>query len=306
MLKKLLPSLLALTVGVSLAGCAGLPTSAIDPLTSGLSSQQGASVNAMVTDTVAAMQSSSDMSVASGLSGTVTVMSVQALDGQAAASGSAQTSASGSLEASKSVATPQFQSRLQAERGAVRSVTRETINNPPGYASGSVMVKVTLKLDSKGGTQTHVNEKVTLNGDLIAEIHDFDKINKKGHKIHVHRERNKNADGTWTISFKETITRPDGKTKTVAWSRIEAADRSQTGSGTIVRFDGSTVAITITRTADGSVTVKITDADAKVDATISKNEDDTKANVTVTDESKGKVTGTVTVSDTESVEPSDK
>lgn len=290
------PKLIALALGVALTGCAGLPTDALSALTSNLNPQQSAAVNGMVNDTIAALQTSSDMNVASSLSADPTVQSLRILE----------QSATGSPDTERAQHDRKFRDRMQKKRSDVHGVTRETIQNPAGYASGSVMVKVTMTMNTRGGTQTHVEERVTLNDAIIAEVHDLTRSNKKDQKLASHRERKRNADGTWTVSFTETITRPDGKTKTIAWTRTEAADGSQTGTGNITRFDGTTVAITITKTADGTVETKTVDSAAKVDADITKSDGDTAANVTVTDEAKGKVVGTTTVPDTESVEPSDK
>lgn len=290
------PKLIALALGVALSGCAGLPTDVLSSLTANLNPQQKSAVDGMVNDTIAALQTSSDMNVASSLSADPTVQSLRVL----------AESATGSPDTERAHREHKFHDRLQKKRSDVHSVTRETIQDPDGYASGSVMVKVTMTMSTRAGTQTHVEERVTLKDAIIAEVHDLTRSNKKNQKLASHRERKRNADGTWTVSFTETITRPDGKTKTIAWTRTEAADGSQTGTGTITRFDGSTVTITITKTADGTVETKTVDSTAKVDADITKNDGDTAANVTVTDEAKGTVVGSTTVADTESVEPSDK
>ncbi|MBO9540349.1 hypothetical protein J7643_07135 [bacterium] len=292
--KRFMTVLLASTAVVSLTACAGLPTSVLGSL----NAQQTAAARAMIDDAIASIQTDSDMTLAAALAEDSN-LKIQAIEFEAAASGSAGPRERDRFERFKERAKP----RLEKARGAIR--TAEKVETPT--EDGGKIVKVTMTVNHRNELQSRVVERTyDADGALIeAKVH-FEMERKNGLKMTSDRHRKLEADGTWTASFKSVMTRKDGKTKTIEWTRVEATDGSETGEGKITRFDGSVVTITITKSADGTVVTKTVDSRAKVDAEITQPDAGTEATVTVTDGANGQVAATTTVSNTEAVEPSEQ
>ncbi len=324
-------AVIACTLGVSLAGCADLPGRISDQIArtgsnltrvgngntaGGIANGQptaltdlSAASRALVEDSVAALQANTDMEVGALLgedSAIATGYQVMALGDQA-----------GNLrqkiriaEAMKQLIRQDEQKLLQrakkqldARKGATRVSERTVVTNEDGTRKISAKVDLT----TRAGTQKQTLEKlVDEDGTILDLVHDFERTGKNGATVKSHRERHTAEDGSWTGSFTLEIVRKDAKTKTVNWARTGAADGSETGEGKIVRFDGSTVTITFTKTADGTTTTKTVDEAAKVEAEVTKDDVGTTAEATITDTQTGLVVDKVEVGDTETVEVSDK
>ncbi|MNX64648.1 hypothetical protein D3C86_956770 [compost metagenome] len=288
--KRFLTVLLASTAVVSLTACAALPLGALGSL----NAQQTAAARAMIDDSVASMQTDVDMSLAAALADDAN-LKVQGLAFESAAG----TRERDRFERFKERAKP----RLQKARDAVRTVDR--VETPT--EDGGKIVKVTMAVNHRNGVQNRVVERAyAADGSLIEATVHFEMEQRNGSKMVGDRHRKLEADNTWHATFKYVITRRDGKVKTVEWTRVEAADGSETGDGKITRFDGSVVTIAITKSADGTVVTRTQDSSAKLEAEITQPEASTEASVTVTDGSNGQVAATTTVPDTEAVEPSNQ
>ncbi|MNL12719.1 hypothetical protein D3C87_1335940 [compost metagenome] len=273
--------LLAATASVSMAGCAMLPTS----LFGKISQADLAAARAMVNDSLVALQTDADMTIASLMADDTSFGTQAVRDGAP-------------MERFKERAKP----RLDKARADVRNPERSEAPNDRGGKTGK------LKMDVKGrhGDEKRTVERVVdADGKLVEVTVHFEVSHKNGMTLVTDRHRKLGEDGTWTSTFKSVFTRKDGKTKTIEWSRLEAADGSETGQGTITRFDGSVVTISITKGADGTVVTKVTDSRQKVDAEVTLGDAATDATVVVTDGESGQ-TETSTVPDTEAVDPSEQ
>lgn len=112
-----------------------------------------------------------------------------------------------------------------------------------------------------------------------------------------------NEDGTKDITFTHTLTRKDGKTKTVSWERTVAADGSSSGEGKIVRFDGSELTIVRSVSADGTVKATVTDTRNKVKAEVALDEATGKVDAEVASTEAPAEKESVAVADAEAAEP---
>ncbi|MNT29675.1 hypothetical protein D3C72_1654280 [compost metagenome] len=176
------------------------------------------------------------------------------------------------------------------------------------YSEDGKTVTKTMEFEHKNGTKKQTIVKVYSDNtreNLIEANFHLEQQHKNGMSLVIDRSRVLGEDGSWTIAYKATFTRKDEKVKTVAWTRVEAADGSQTGTGTITRFDGTVVQITFTKSADGVVVTRTIDGAAKVEAVVTQDEAAVEAEVTVKDQSTAQVTGEATVS-VEDAEPSEQ
>lgn len=319
----------SLSLSLTLVACAGLPTFGTNPesnpfgsLFSKLNPQQSAIASAIVSDALYAIQSDNALDVANVLADNV--MTTQSLasdmlrghpgdrglakrgDGDHEHHVPPQLDASASMKASASIRVKEdkFKSRakqlLAKKKGEAGRGTREEIRN----SDGTKTAKMGMEMGRKNGKETHsINRTFDADGNLVEVQSHMDRTNPKGHKIVIDRDRVLNADGSWTTSFAMTVTRPDGKTKTVSWTRTENADGTQTGTGTLTRFDGTTQTMTLTKEAEGKIVTKVEDFQTKVAAEVTQGDGATDATVQIS--SDGKVAGTTSVTDTESVEPSE-
>lgn len=294
--KTLFSAVLALSFGASLTACAGLPTGAFGGLTANLSSQQQAAVTSMVNDYLVASQMNQDMTDADAM--TDAGMGVQGLQVGA----SARVSASLKLKERTERFKERSKARLEHKHGAMKGNAQVTISE-----DGTTVTK-TMEFNHKNGTKKQTIVKVyaddTREAMVEATFH-LEQEHRNGMKLVVDRSRTLAEDGSWSIAYTASFTRKDGKVKTVSWTRVEAADGSQTGSGTITRFDGTVVQITFTKSADGVVVTRTVDGDAKVEAVVTQDEASVEAEVTVKDGESGQVTGEATVS-VEDAEPSNQ
>lgn len=96
---------------------------------------------------------------------------------------------------------------------------------------------------------------------------------KNGLKSESTRVKTINDDGSYAVTFHSVITKGDGKTKTVDWTRTGTADGVETGSGMITRFDGATVSINVSRTAEGVASASIETPEATVEANQAEDSD---------------------------------
>jgi hypothetical protein len=294
--KTLFSTVLALSLGASLSACAGLPTGAFSGLTANLNSQQQAAVKSMLSDTLVASQLNQDMSDADALS--ESGMNTQALNVEA----SVRVSASTKLKERMDRFKDRSKQRLVHKRDAMKPGATETVSE-----DGTIVTK-TMEFSHKNGAKKQTIVKVYADNtrtDLVEASFHLEQQHKNGMSFVVDRSRKLDADGTWTIAYKATFTRKDEKVKTVAWTRIEAADGSQTGTGTITRFDGTVVQITFEKSAEGVVVTRTIDGAAKVEAVVTQDEAAVEADVTIKDGASGQVTGEGTVS-VEDAEPSEQ
>ncbi|HEY9898533.1 MAG TPA: hypothetical protein V6D00_05070 [Pantanalinema sp.] len=281
--KRFTMVLLAATATVSMAGCAMLPTS----LFGKLSQSDLAAAQAMINDSLVALQTDADMSIASVISDDASYATMGLGDAKGAP-----------MDRFKERAKP----RLEKARGGIRHAERSEDPNDRGGKTG----KVKMDVNGRHGNEVRTVEKVVdADGKLVEVTVHFELSHKNGMTLVSDRHRKLGEDGAWTSTFKSVFTRKDGKTKTVEWSRVEAADGTESGQGTITRFDGSVVTIAITKSADGTVVTKVTDSRQKVDAELTQGDTATDATVVVTDGESGQ-TEKSTIPDTEAVEPSEQ
>lgn len=328
--RRVILSALALATGISLVGCAGLP-SGLSGFGANLSPTQGVAATSDVNDTVSALQAAADTSAAGGLTGGSQTMAIQDVSGGSSTSTGVYASPSPSPsespepypspdfvppqmpsdelsdEASMSAIIGErhgrgFEERLSHLRGELHMGTSTKVTNP----DGSITYTFTLTLDDPHGTETHTVSRTELNGQVTAFSDQMTKTDTNGHQLSVTRTRTRNADGSWTATFKEVVTRPDGKTMSISWARTENSDGSMTGSGSITRFDGTTVTLSFSRSAGSETETTAVDASASVEIKVASDDDSTQAQVQVVNEANGQVASTDTISDTTQVSVSDQ
>jgi hypothetical protein len=294
--KSLLSAVLALSLGASLTACAGLPNGVFGGLTANLNPQQQAAVKSMVSDYLVASQMNQDMSDFDAM--TESGMGTQAINVGVSARASASLKLKERTERFKERSKP----RIEHKKGAMKGEAKVTVSE-----DGTTVTK-TMEFQHKNGAKKQTIVKIyadeTRETLIEANFH-LEQEHKNGMSLVIDRARQLGEDGSWTITYNATFTRKDGKEKTVAWTRVEAEDGSQTGSGTITRFDGTVVQITFTKSADGVVVTRTIDGDAKVEAVVTQDETSVEAEVTVKDGSNGQVTGEATVN-IEDAEPSNQ
>lgn len=264
----------ALSIGALLAGCMDLPNAASGYM-AGLNAGQRGAVQSMVTDYLVASQINQDLSDADLLS--ESAMTAQA--GRPAGLTAKQQEARARYE-------QRSKSRLEQKRQKMKGKPTVTVD-------GNTVTKV-IEFEHPQGTKKHAVVKVyadEAHTDLVSVTSHLEQQHAKGMSFVIDRVRTRLDDGSWSISYNAVFTRQDGKIKTVAWTRTEAADGTLTGSGTISRFNGTTVAITFEQGADGTVVSRTIDAKAKVSAEVTQDEAAAKAEVAVKDLATGKFTG---------------
>ncbi|GEM_PF-5713029 len=291
--KSLLSATLVLSLAATLNACAGLPTGALSGLTSNLSPQQQAAVTAMVNDTLVASQFNQDMSDADVLS--ESGMTTQAL------------SVAVSTQAVASAKHKERMERFMKRSKQRLDHKRQAMKGQPIISEDGTTVTKTMEFDHKNGSKKQTIVKIysddTRENLIEANFH-LEQQHKNGMSFVIDRSRVLGEDGTWTLSYKATFTRKDEKIKTVVWNRTEAADGSQTGTGTITRFNGTVVQITFEKSAEGVVVTRTVDGEAKVEAVVTQDESAVEAEVEVKDTASGENTGSATLN-TDDAEPSE-
>lgn len=259
---------------------------------SSLSNQQQVIADQLVTDLVANVQASTDLDLGTLFTEATgaTAYRVQRAGVNKEALKQAQTKLKERLK-------PQLDKHkagMKTTSVATASVTVE----------GVVCVATTTKVEfARGGvTQSQtVTRTVDPDGDLLKVVADLSRSFKNGMAFTARRERTNAADGSYTAIF-HSESAMKGKTRTVDWTRQGLADGSETGTGTIKRFNGTTVTLTVTRTADGVTVIKTSDDAAKVGVEVAQTEGSTAATAKVTDVAKGTET-VATIPDTEATQP---
>lgn len=333
-------AVLACTLGLSLSGCADLATRVPNPLAKGnlnkdnlaggslgRATQLGSALtasgtvgHALIQDAVASLQANADMDLGGMVADDTSLASgyqIMAAGGPGG-SGGMQNGGQGGGMLSRAARPGEAirqamkkhqervrhlaKSKLEARKGATKVSERNvTVND-----DGSRTITAKIEATNKQGTHKQSLQKVVdADGTVLDYVHDMERTGKDGRSVISHRERHTEADGSFTATFKMEITRKDGAKKTVEWTRNGSADGSETGEGKITRFDGSVVTISITKTADGTVTTRTTDSAAKVEAEIKTDELGTPSEATVTDTQTGQVVEKVDIADPEIVEASD-
>ena len=176
---------------------------------------------------------------------------------------------------------------------------------------GTVAVVSSFEHTNKGGTHTVKAQQIFKGSskddvkpeNLLSSEVRTSRVLAGGLKAESVRTVAVNEDGSKDITFSHTLTRKDGKTKTVSWERTVQADGSSSGEGKIVRFDGSEVSIVRSVAADGTVKATVTDTRNKVKAEVALDEGtgEVKAEVSTTDA--GSEKESVAVADAEAAEP---
>lgn len=296
--KTFVKTLLAATAGASLAGCSFLPTGVLDGLGANLSSNQRLAVQSMVADSLSSMQSELDMDASATLIQDPTTRTTQSLEFGAQASGSAE--ARMGFEKRENRFKEHGKKHIDEIKAGVRNYTKTEVDN----GDGTKTVTATLEVNHKNRVMKQIIQRTFQISDntLIKGKFEMEAEQKNGLKIKRERERTLQADGSYEVLFKSFLKRKDGKERTIEWKTIEAVDGTVTGSGTIQRFDGSVVTVTIVRNADGTTTTTTTDSKVKVEAEITQPEGSTTATVVV--EADGQAAGTTTVTNTTEVEAS--
>lgn len=197
--------------------------------------------------------------------------------------------------------------KVDAKRQAIRNAKRDVI---PGE-DGTVAVVATFEQANKGGTHSTKTEQIfkgTSEADvkpenLLSSQVESTRMLKNGVSVKSIRTVAVNEDGSKDISFSQTITRKDGKEKSIVWERTVQPDGSSSGTGTLTRFDGSKVNIERSVGADGVVKATVTDTRQKVKAEVAVDEaaDKVEAEISSTDAPAEKEA--VPVADPEAAEP---
>ncbi|MBM3275588.1 MAG: hypothetical protein FJZ00_10565 [Candidatus Sericytochromatia bacterium] len=192
---------------------------------------------------------------------------------------------------------------VAARRTATRVHERTETLNEDGTRTIHARLEMTTKA---GGTLKQTSDRVVdAENTVLSAVADLERAFKNGHTLVSHRERKTAEDGSWTVTFTLTATRKDGAVKTVNWTRKGSADGTETGEGTILRFDGSKVTITYARNANGSTLTRTIDSAANIRAEVTKSEGETSADTTVMTPD-GQLLEIAAVPDTEDVAPSEK
>lgn len=158
---------------------------------------------------------------------------------------------------------------------------------------GMQIVKTEADNDLGGKDYTVVMTKESPNLKMVREViksynadKDLVKVSvkhsadhKNGLKSESTRIKIINEDGSYTVTSHSVMTRKDGKSKIVDWTRTGTADGVETGTGLITRFDGATISINVSRTAEGVASASVEAPEATVEA--SQGEDSDTLNVEV-------------------------
>lgn len=143
--------------------------------------------------------------------------------------------------------------------------------------------------------------------DLVEEQSTLDRTFGRA-TYQAYRDRVDNSDGSYTVTYSATTSvnpaSGSAKVRTVNWTENGNSDGSATFTGTLVRFDGTTVDLSMTKDTSGTETTKAVDSSANVEADITQSDSSTAASGVVGEPGKTGLKGTVTanVSDTESVD----
>lgn len=328
-------AVIACTLGVSLSGCADLATRVSTQLSKtgtqlansgNPGSQAGGTLNgntqlgtaitaigtaghALIQDTVASLQANAEMEVQmlaedmSAVAGYQVMAAGQQQGGLLRRASQPAQSIRQAIKKHQDMMRQKGKAKLDARKGATKVSERVVKVNDDGSRTVTSKVEVT----NKQGTQKHSFEKlVDADGTILDYVGDAERTGKDGRSVVSHRERHTEDDGSFKATFTMVITRKDGAKKTIEWTRTGAADGSETGEGKIVRFDGSTVTTSITRSTDGTIVTKTTDSAAKVEAEVKTDDLGTTTEATITNTETGQVEEKVEVDVPETVEASDK
>lgn len=259
-----------------------------------LNSQQQAIANQLVTDLVSNVQASTDLDLA-------------ALYTASSGTSAYQVQRKGPNQEAEMKREDKLKERVKQQFDKHKGNMKATaVSTESVTVDGVVCVATTTKLQFTRGAVTQsqtVTRTVDPDGTLIKLVGDMSRSFKNGKEFKAHRERTNAADGSYTAVYHSEMAMK-GKTRVVDWSRTGTADGTETGTGTITRFDGTKVTMTITRAADGVTVTKTTDDKAKVGVEVSQTDGSTELSAKVTDSTSGTetVAGTMTV-DSEATEP---
>ncbi len=304
-------TLVALSLAIGLGGCSGLPGLLAGGM--GLSGQAAIDAGAALTaDALSAVNADEDLDRGAAVAQAASY-TTQSLEAGVETTQTGSTVATSSLEAEFGLGSglalrmERIEKRVSAQIDAIKGFAEVKPPVTTTHADGTVTIQYEITITRPYNTM-HLTASKTLDADgkVFLLTYDATKTNKTGHSLAVHRERKTHADGTWTGTFESTLTRKDGKAKIVKWTVVGAADGSEKAEGTITRFDGSIVAIGITRSVDGTVVVVTHDTSARISTEATKAELDTTAEVKIVSDVDGKTIDTVKISDTTEVEVSDR
>lgn len=166
-------------------------------------------------------------------------------------------------------------------------------------------VSATMSLKVKDMARIHTFDRYYIEKDdakvLVQVVDHVEQTFKNGAVHKADRTRTNYGDGTFEVTF-DASTVKGNKTRSVSWVRKGAADGSETGTGTIVRTDGTRTEVTFTKDASGKTVTTTTDADTKTKVEVSQTEGGADASVTISDSADPARKTTMTVN-SEDLEP---
>lgn len=181
-----------------------------------------------------------------------------------------------------------MQSRMQSAREKMKNrlekkgqgltVTKSTVTNSDGTVDESVL----MERSGKNAIRREVVRRYQ-GDELVFITTRYQATHPSGVTVESTRVKDLNEDGSYTVTFDSKLTRPDGKTKLVHWVRTGNADGSEV-EGTITRFDGQVVNISIEET-DGELKATI---EQPVKVEVSQEEGAATIEATVTDPQSGR------------------
>ncbi|HBN09740.1 MAG TPA: hypothetical protein DD435_14170 [Cyanobacteria bacterium UBA8530] len=172
-----------------------------------------------------------------------------------------------------------FRDRLTQKQHGM-TIQKTEVTNP----DGSIDKTVTME---KTGANSIWRQVVRhfVDGKMVLVTASYRATHKNGMTMESTRIKKIETDDSYVSTFDSKITLKDGRTKTAHWVRTGNADGSEVSSvGTLVRFDGKTLQVTITKTVDGTTTSKVLDG---VAVEVSQEEGSPSLDVTVTDPKSG-------------------
>jgi hypothetical protein len=163
------------------------------------------------------------------------------------------------------------------------SNVKTTVTNPDGSKTRTM---TRTRLLPGGGTMTETMVRtVSKTPPFTSFQHVRDVVLPNGVKRHQERDQRMNGDGSGTIKVVMSFTRPDGKTRSTVMTTTISTSGTRTQTGTITRFDGTTVTI-------GGNGNTVTATDPATQTTVTTTASGGPATVTVVGTTVGTVGGT--------------
>ncbi|MBM3270527.1 MAG: hypothetical protein FJZ01_23075 [Candidatus Sericytochromatia bacterium] len=166
------------------------------------------------------------------------------------------------------------------------------------------IVSATMSVTANGVARQHVFDRYYDDAKVLVRVVDHVEATfpKSGAKHVTDRDRINFDDGTYKVTFSAKTSGKNSKTRTVEWTREGKADGSETGTGTITRFDGTKTEVTYTKDTSGKTVTATTDAASKAKVEVTQTEGAAEATVVIADAENPEKKTSETV-DTEAEEP---